>query len=96
MLYDTYWGLFPLHTFSLLHTTALSALVGVVMLLVWRLWKFSVVPALYPNDPKEFPYWMPCKINMIIRNSSSVDGLTFLTVLGINPSIFWTCRRVLR
>ena len=42
--------------------TAFSlSLSAFVLLLSWRVWKFSIVPALYPNDPKEFPYWVPCK-----------------------------------
>lgn len=62
MLSDVGWNLFPLYTFSLLHTIALSASVSAILLLLfWRLWKFSVFPFLYPNDPKEFPYWTPCK-----------------------------------
>jgi len=33
-------------------------------LLIWRFLKFTVIPALYPDDPKELPYWIPCKISM--------------------------------
>jgi hypothetical protein len=29
--------------------------------LVWRLWIFTVVPRLYPHDPKVLPYWLPSK-----------------------------------
>jgi hypothetical protein len=28
-------------------------------LLAWRLWRFTIRPTLYPNDPKEYPYWLP-------------------------------------
>ena len=44
------------------HTPQLLFIVLFLLLLVlllWRLWAFTVVPALYPDDPKEFPYWMP-------------------------------------
>ncbi|KAL9078126.1 MAG: hypothetical protein Q9157_002953 [Trypethelium eluteriae] len=26
---------------------------------VWRLWAFTVKPALHPDEPKELPYWIP-------------------------------------
>ncbi|KAH8699446.1 cytochrome P450, partial [Phaeosphaeriaceae sp. PMI808] len=28
-------------------------------LLSWRLWKFTIAPALYPDRVKELPYWIP-------------------------------------
>lgn len=34
----------------------LSVSVG---LLLWRLWRFTVAPVLWPHDPKELPYWVP-------------------------------------
>ena len=38
----------------------LSALVGTpLFILSWRLWKFTIVPILFPNDPKQLPYWFP-------------------------------------
>lgn len=30
-----------------------------ITLLSWRLWKFTIRPQLYPNEPKELPYWIP-------------------------------------
>ncbi|KAL9095448.1 MAG: hypothetical protein Q9165_002319 [Trypethelium subeluteriae] len=27
--------------------------------IVWRLWAFTVKPALHPDEPKELPYWIP-------------------------------------
>ena len=38
----------------------LLALVSCV-LFTWRVWSFTVRPWLHPNDPKELPYWVPCK-----------------------------------
>ncbi|KAK2612085.1 hypothetical protein QQS21_001934 [Conoideocrella luteorostrata] len=26
---------------------------------LWRFWKFTIQPILYPDDPKELPYWIP-------------------------------------
>ena len=31
----------------------------IISLLLWRLGKFVVLPLLYPDDPKELPYWIP-------------------------------------
>ena len=31
----------------------------VVVLLLWRTWTFTVLPALRPREPKEVPYWVP-------------------------------------
>lgn len=27
---------------------------------IWRIWKFTVLPVLYPDEPKAFPYSVPC------------------------------------
>ena len=29
--------------------------------LLWRLWRFEILPLIYPDDPKELPYWIPSK-----------------------------------
>ncbi|KAI5866714.1 putative cytochrome p450 [Durotheca rogersii] len=29
------------------------------LLFVWRAWRFTVLPFLHPDQPKEFPYWIP-------------------------------------
>ena len=34
-------------------------LLPVVLLISWRIWRFSILPALYPQEPKEIPYWIP-------------------------------------
>ncbi|MCJ1377230.1 hypothetical protein MMC17_000322 [Xylographa soralifera] len=28
-------------------------------LLLWRLWRFTLLPAFVPDEPKELPYWIP-------------------------------------
>jgi hypothetical protein len=33
-------------------------LTSTATLAIWRLWKFTVIPYLYPNEPKELPYWI--------------------------------------
>ncbi|PYH86451.1 cytochrome P450 [Aspergillus uvarum CBS 121591] len=32
---------------------------GVVLLVIWRLWRFTVRPLLNPDSPREVPYWIP-------------------------------------
>ena len=31
------------------------------LLLLWRLWIFTVRPLLKPDEPKILPYWIPCE-----------------------------------
>ena len=40
-------------------TGSLAFLVS--LLLAWRLWNFVLRPWLNPDEPKEIPYWIPCK-----------------------------------
>lgn len=44
---------------------SVSLVVGTIVLiswwLIWRLWRFTVLPQMYPNDPQELPYWIPSK-----------------------------------
>lgn len=32
-----------------------------LILATWRVWKFSLLPAIRPLEPKELPYWIPCE-----------------------------------
>lgn len=40
---------------------SLSHLVGggVVLLVIWRLWRFTIRPLLNPDSPREVPYLIP-------------------------------------
>lgn len=40
-------------------TTAFSIVCFCFLLLLWRTWRFVILPALHPDDPKELPYWIP-------------------------------------
>lgn len=42
-------------------------------LLLWRLWVFTVLPVLRPDEPKELPYWIPCKYAEMIWRSTCAD-----------------------
>lgn len=48
--------------------------VVLVSLVLWRLWRFTILPATRPNEPKELPYWVPgnrkpCTIRVWITNA---------------------------
>ncbi|PQE32214.1 cytochrome P450 oxidoreductase protein [Rutstroemia sp. NJR-2017a WRK4] len=38
-------------------------------LVTWRFWRFTLSPILYPDDPKELPYWIPCHGPAFFHNS---------------------------
>ncbi|KAF7876406.1 hypothetical protein EAF04_001498 [Stromatinia cepivora] len=33
--------------------------IAILLLLIWRLYRFTISPIIYPRDPKEYPYWIP-------------------------------------
>ncbi|KAI5861435.1 cytochrome P450 [Durotheca rogersii] len=39
--------------------SATGTLILTSLLLLWRLWVFSLKPKLWPSEPKEMPYWIP-------------------------------------
>ena len=49
------------------HVSRASLLSGSVLitliltLFLWRVWTFKIIPVLYPQEPREVPYWIPCK-----------------------------------
>jgi len=45
--FERYWGGLPLF------------LAAVASYLTWRFWSFTIRPALYPDEPKQLPYWIP-------------------------------------
>ncbi|KAK0616095.1 putative cytochrome p450 [Bombardia bombarda] len=40
--------------------------------MLWRFWRFTVTPILYPDDPKELPYWIPCHGFSFFHNSQTL------------------------
>ena len=46
---------------------------------LWRLWTFTVRPWIHPEEAREVPYWVPCKI----QTSRAVQKLIRLQDLGI-------------
>ena len=41
---------------------------SVVLFICWRLWRFTIRPLFYPQEPKELPYWIPCKRSPNLQN----------------------------
>ena len=29
----------------------------------WRIWSFTILPLLHPDEPKEIPYLIPCRLS---------------------------------
>ncbi|KAI1351313.1 putative cytochrome p450 [Xylaria sp. FL0043] len=63
-------------------------------LILWRVWKFTIYPALNPSQPAEFPSWIPCHVVPFFRNSNglfaqarkylnNIEEPFALTILGI-------------
>ncbi len=40
-------------------TTLSISLALLAVLLLWRIWTFTILPILHPDEPKELPYWTP-------------------------------------
>jgi hypothetical protein len=36
-----------------------SIALGAIALVSWRIYRFTIIPMMYPDDPKELPYWIP-------------------------------------
>lgn len=41
------------------HAVSVTAGTLLIVLCLWRLWRFSLAPALWPHEPKPLPYWVP-------------------------------------
>lgn len=41
-------------------------MLGLVMLslmwILWRFWSFTLLPYFRTEEPKDLPYWIPCKV----------------------------------
>lgn len=62
------------------HNTFLRiALFCVISLVVWRIYRFTIVPILHPDEPRELPYWAP-RMSMS-RYSSCGPGARTLKAL---------------
>jgi hypothetical protein len=57
--------------------TALAVLGWVFLWLCWRLWRFSLLPALCPDEPKELPYLVPRE-----SNRSDSDSIKLIKSCG--------------
>jgi hypothetical protein len=42
-----------------LRSIPLTIALPIIVLLLWRLWRFTIVPFLFPNQPRTLPYWLP-------------------------------------
>jgi hypothetical protein len=35
------------------------AAVPLLLLVLWRVWSFTIVPTMNPDEPRALPYWLP-------------------------------------
>lgn len=35
------------------------------LLLLWRVWRFTILPKFHPTEPQTLPYWIPCKCGFV-------------------------------
>ncbi|KND88582.1 7-alpha-hydroxycholest-4-en-3-one 12-alpha-hydroxylase [Tolypocladium ophioglossoides CBS 100239] len=50
----------------------LAVVFSLSLLVLWRLWRFTVLPMLYPDQPKEFPHWIPGHGRAFFRDSNGL------------------------
>jgi hypothetical protein len=63
-----YLVVFQSYEYELFPRSFINGLFTVIaILLAWRFWTFTVVPLLYPQNPRELPYWVPGILNLIPR-----------------------------
>jgi hypothetical protein len=66
------WSVIPHLGFTTLVPLFLFAL-----LLLWRLWRFTILPSYHPEEPKELPYWIPGLGHAISYLRDSFSTLTY-------------------
>ncbi|KAL7788825.1 cytochrome P450 [Trichoderma afarasin] len=50
----------------------ISAIALISGWLVWRIWKFTILPQIYPDDPQELPYCIPSHAPAFFNNSNTL------------------------
>lgn len=45
--------------FGKTHIYLVIGFILALCLVAWRVWRFTVIPLMAPDDPKELPYWIP-------------------------------------
>lgn len=59
---DVLFGLRTVESYiATFNSITLTFACGAVAWLIWRVWAFTILPALRPNEPKQVPYWIPCE-----------------------------------
>jgi hypothetical protein len=71
MLFNTVAELFFASTLTLIPLCLLS------LLLLWRLWRFTILPRFHIHEPKELPYWTPFLGHAISYLRDSYSTLTY-------------------
>ena len=61
MIYELIEPLLEPATLRWKGAVASLATLAILSLLLWRLFVFTILPFFCPREPKELPYWFPCK-----------------------------------
>ena len=56
-------------------------------ILLWRLWRFTILPTFVPSEPKELPYWIPCESAALEAWASPRFLMLILQSLVIPPDV---------
>ena len=56
------------------------AALSLCMLFLWRLFKFSLVPVIWTQEPKEAPYWIPSEmaLSLVVKPVEPLCTNTFI------------------
>ena len=57
------------------------------LLLIWRLWRFTILPSFEPSEPKPLPYWLPCMTIPILMTETS--EILMIVVIGDSANHLW-------
>ena len=75
-------------------------IVPALVLIMWRVWTFTVRPALNPREPREIPYWIPGKLGCRLKSHDNhlshanlcvVIGKTFSSIAVPLPKALIHC-----
>ena len=62
-------------SFNTLTVAGLVVVIGSILLLCWRTWRFTILPLLHPDEPLDLPYWIPCKSDLSVRSKMTAIGI---------------------
>lgn len=87
--FQSYWlkkvFLFATQSLHGLPLLVIVTAISIVFLLLWRLFRFTLLPILHPNEPKELPHWFPSECPIFKRLPILPMNLTSVSVQSLVP-----------